>query len=80
MSLALATVGNADRALSPPWEPLAAARPAADGRRVGKVPVLPAADQGWRMDPYCVADALAHIAAFRFTFREAGKAAIRLGR
>jgi uncharacterized membrane protein len=81
VNIALATMGTADRARSQPWVPLVAAGAAAPSAAVSAKYLfyqMPVEERGWC--PYCIVDALAHIAAFGFTLWEAGKAATRLRR
>lgn len=79
INIALATMGTADRAQTQSWVPLAAAGAAAPSAVVSAQYLfyqMPVKERGWC--PYCIVDALAHIAAFGFTLWEAGKAATRL--
>lgn len=74
-SLAVATVGDEDRAQAHPWLPLAAsavAAPAAITSARYLFYDMPVREKGWC--PYCIVDALAHIAVLGFTFWESRKA------
>lgn len=74
-SLAAATVGTVDRAREHPWLPLAAtaiAAPAAVTSARYLFYDMPVREKGWC--PYCIVDALAHIAVLGFTFWESKKA------
>jgi uncharacterized membrane protein len=81
VNIALATMGTAERARMQPWVPLAAAGAAAPSAVVSAKYLfyqMPVEERGWC--PYCIVDALAHIAAFGFTLWEAGKAVTHLRR
>ena len=78
-AIALAAVGAADRARSQPAVPLvatAAAAPAALTAARYLFHDMPVREKGWC--PYCIVDALAHIAVFGFTIWESKKAVERL--
>ena len=78
-SIALATAGGADRAESNPMLPLAATAVAAPGAVTAARYLfhdMPVVEKGWC--PYCIVDALAHIAVFGFTLWESKKAIDRL--
>ena len=73
-SLALATVGSERRAEEHPWLPLAAtaaAAPAAVQSARYLFYDMPVREKGWC--PYCIVDALTHIAVLGFTFWESKK-------
>lgn len=75
VNIALATIGTGERAEEQPWVPLAAAAAAAPSAAVSAKYLfyqMPVEEKGWC--PYCMVDALAHIASFGFTLWEAGKA------
>lgn len=79
VNIALATIGTSNRAREQPWVPLTAAAAAAPSAVVSARYLfyqMPVREHGWC--PYCITDALAHIASFGFTLWEAGKAAMRL--
>lgn len=81
VNLALATLGAEDRAQTDPWLPLsatAAATPAAVTSAGYLFYEMPVKQRGWC--PYCIVDALAHIAAFGFTLWESKKALQRVTR
>lgn len=74
-SLAAATIGAEDRAEKQPWLPLAAsavALPAAVTSARYLFYDMPVREKGWC--PYCIVDALAHMAVLGFTFWESRKA------
>ena len=78
-SLGLAMLGAADRAETDPWVPLAAslsAAPAAVTSAQYLFYQMPVGEKGWC--PYCITDALMHIAVLGFTFWESKKALTRL--
>jgi uncharacterized membrane protein len=80
-SLAAATVGDEDRAQTHPWLPLtatAAAAPAAVTSMRYLFHDMPVREKAWC--PYCIVDALAHIAVLGFTVWESGQALRRLTR
>jgi uncharacterized membrane protein len=80
VNIAIATIGTAGRHHAQPWVPLLAAGAAAPSAAVSAKYLfyqMPVEERGWC--PYCIADALAHIASFGFTLWEATKAATRLG-
>jgi uncharacterized membrane protein len=78
-AIALATAGGADRAETHPLLPLAAtaaAIPAAVTAARYLFHDMPVREKGWC--PYCIVDALAHLAVFGFTLWESKKAIDRL--
>jgi uncharacterized membrane protein len=78
-SIALATYGDADRAEKQPLVPLAAtvaAVPAAVTAARYLFYDMPVREKGWC--PYCIVDALAHLAVLGFTLWESKKAIDRL--
>jgi hypothetical protein len=78
-SIALATAGGANRADTRPLLPLAATVVAAPGAVTAARYLfhdMPVTERGWC--PYCIVDALAHIAVFGFTLWESKKAIDRL--
>lgn len=78
VNIALATIGTADRYRSQPWVPLLAAASAAPSAAVSAKYLfyqMPVEEKGWC--PYCITDALTHIASFGFTLWEAGRAVKR---
>jgi uncharacterized membrane protein len=80
-NIALAAFGHAGRAHTQPWAPLLASAAAAPAAAVSAKYLfyqMPVRERGWC--PYCIVDALTHIASFGFTLWEAGKAAVRLRR
>jgi hypothetical protein len=80
-SIALATAGGADRVETQPLLPLAATVAAVPGAVTAARYLfhdMPVTEKGWC--PYCIVDALAHIAVFGFTLWESKKAIDRLGR
>ena len=79
VNIGLATFGAADRADEQSWVPLtatAAAAPAAVTSAGYLFYEMPVGEKGWC--PYCMVDALMHIAAFGFTIWESKKAVSRL--
>jgi uncharacterized membrane protein len=79
VNIALASFGGADRADSQPWVPLAAtaaSAPAAATSAGYLFYEMPVGEKGWC--PYCIVDALMHMAAFGFTLWESKKALTRL--
>jgi uncharacterized membrane protein len=80
-SIALATLGGADRAATQPAVPLAATFAAAPGAMVSARYLfydMPVTEKGWC--GYCMVDALMHLAVFGFTLYESKKAIERLAR
>jgi uncharacterized membrane protein len=80
-AIALAGTGGADRAQSQPLVPLAAtiaAVPAAVTAARYLFHDMPVREKGWC--PYCIVDALAHLAVLGFTLWESKKAIDRLRR
>ena len=80
-AIAIAAVGGIDRADRQPWLPLAAtvvAAPAALTASRYLFHDMPVREKGWC--PYCIVDALAHIAVFGFTLWESKNALTRLAR
>ena len=80
-AIALAATGGKDRAESQPLVPLAAtalAAPAALTAARYLFHDMPVTERGWC--PYCIVDALAHIAVLGFTLWESKKAIDRLRR
>ena len=80
-SLAAATIGDEKRAQTHPWLPLAATAAAAPAALTSMRYLfhdMPVREKAWC--PYCVVDALAHIAVLGFTFWESGQALRRLTR
>jgi uncharacterized membrane protein len=78
-AIALAALGGADRARKQPWVPIAAtvaAAPAAVTAGRYLFHDMPVRERGWC--PYCIVDALAHLAVFGFTLWESKKAVERL--
>jgi uncharacterized membrane protein len=78
-AIALAATGGVDRAEEQPLVPLAAsaaALPAAATAARYLFYDMPVTEKGWC--PYCIVDALAHIAVFGFTLWESKKAIDRL--
>lgn len=78
-SIALAAAGGAERAEEQPLLPLAATAVAAPGAATAARYLfhdMPVTEKGWC--PYCIVDALAHIAVFGFTLWESKKAIDRL--
>lgn len=78
-SIALATLGAEDRSQRQPWVPLAASAAAAPAALTSAQYLfyeMPVREKGWC--PYCIVDALAHIAVLGFTFWESKKALSRL--
>jgi uncharacterized membrane protein len=75
VNLALATAGGADRSDTRPWIPWAATAaalmPAATSAKY-LFYQMPVREKGWC--PYCIVDALTHIATFGFTLWETSKA------
>jgi uncharacterized membrane protein len=74
-AIALAAHGAADRAEREPLVPLAATAAALPGAATAARYLfhdMPVRERGWC--PYCIVDALAHIAAFGFTLWESRKA------
>lgn len=75
VNMALATAGGDERAEKQPWIPLAAtaaaALPAATSAKY-LFYQMPVREKGWC--PYCIVDALTHIATFGFTLWESYKA------
>ena len=79
VSVALAGVGGVDRARTQPLVPLAAtiaAAPAAATASRYLFHDMPVREKAWC--PWCIADALAHIAVLGFTLWESKNAAMRL--
>lgn len=79
VSLALATAGTADRARKQPILPLAAsaaALPAAATSARYLFYDMPVREKGWC--PYCILDALMHMAVLGFTFWESKRAVEKL--
>jgi uncharacterized membrane protein len=74
VNLVLATLGGADRARKQRWIPLAATAaslpPALTSMRY-LFYQMPVREKGWC--PYCITDALMHMASFGFTLWESGK-------
>jgi uncharacterized membrane protein len=78
-AIGLATVGGADRAETQPVVPLAATLAAAPGAVTAARYLfhdMPVTEKGWC--PYCMVDALMHLAVFGFTLYESKKAIERL--
>jgi uncharacterized membrane protein len=74
-SMALAAAGGADRAQTQPALPLAATLAAAPGAVTAARYLfhdMPVVEKRWC--PYCIVDALAHLAVFGLTLWESGKA------
>jgi uncharacterized membrane protein len=81
VSIVLATLGGADRAQRAPWVPLAATAAAAPAAATAAGYVfydMPVREKGWC--PYCITDALMHIAVLGFTLWESKQALGRLVR
>jgi uncharacterized membrane protein len=78
-AIALAAAGGVDRAQTQPALPLAATAAATPGALTAARYLfhdMPVTEKGWC--PYCIVDALAHIAVFGFTLWESKKALDRL--
>jgi uncharacterized membrane protein len=74
-NIVLASIGGAGRAQRQPWVPLAAVAAAAPSAAVSAKYLffqMPVKERGWC--PYCIVDALTHIASFGFTLWEGGRA------
>ncbi len=74
-NLALAAAGPADRAETRPWLPLIASAAAGAQAAVAAKYLfhqMPKVDRAWC--PYCIVDALAHMASFALTVPEAARA------
>lgn len=81
LAIALATAGSAERAQTQPVIPLVAtvaAAPAAATAARYLFHDMPVTEKAWC--PYCIVDALAHLAVFGFTLFESKKALSRLWR
>lgn len=81
VSLVLATLGGADRANVTPWVPLAATAAAAPAAATSAGYLfydMPVREKGWC--PYCITDALMHMAVLGFTLWESKQALARLTR
>lgn len=79
VAIGLAAMGGVDRAKTQPAVPLAATLAAAPGAATAARYLfhdMPVTEKGWC--PWCIVDALAHIAVFGFTLWESKKAVDRL--
>jgi len=81
VGLVLATLGGADRARKTPWVPLAATAAAAPPAVTSAAYLfydMPVREKAWC--PYCIVDALTHMAVLGFTLWESKQAFARLSR